>query len=94
MSRQEIAQKLLEFYAGDSSRWTKEAYARDENGIFLSPYNDEAVCWCLLGACKKLGLEAGELYDDFTSITYFNDAPSRTFEQIQAKLTEWANESE
>lgn len=30
--------------------WTKGEFARDEEGIDCGPNDDEATCWCILGA--------------------------------------------
>jgi hypothetical protein len=34
----------------DRSRWTQEAFARDEHGEMCRPCDDRAEKWCVLGA--------------------------------------------
>lgn len=83
----------MEFYDGKPWRWTQGTYAQDAEGRDVQAKSPYAMCWCLLGACRKLGLQRDLLYgQDMSSVVEFNDAPSRTFEQIQAKLKEWASE--
>lgn len=31
-------------------KWTRDFYARDSDGVEVSPDNSTAVCWCALGA--------------------------------------------
>ncbi len=38
-------------------RWTQGVYARDVDGGEVTPYADDAVCWCLRGGVKRV---AGE----------------------------------
>jgi hypothetical protein len=33
-------------------KWTKRLYARDASGASVSPNDDKAVCWCLIGAIR------------------------------------------
>jgi hypothetical protein len=47
--------KLKEFFS-DEKRWTQIAFARNDELIETSIHNDDAVCWCALGAACKLGL--------------------------------------
>lgn len=37
----------------DPARWTQGAYARDADGFTTAMYDDDAVCWCLVGAISK-----------------------------------------
>ncbi len=34
----------------DRARWTQQAFARDENGDYVTSLSEHAVCWCALGA--------------------------------------------
>ena len=35
--------------------WTQGAWARDANGVpLVRPLDSEAVCWCLLGAIRRV----------------------------------------
>ena len=51
-------------------RWTQGAYARDLNGLRVSPGGPNAVCWCAIGAMAKVaGLSSGEMEDSRAAIT-------------------------
>lgn len=81
----------------NESAWTKECYARDDDGLSIQPLDRNAVCFCLLGAAyvadridptvKHLDLlrEAAkkELYDN---VVHFNDDPNTTFRDVQEFL--------
>lgn len=41
--------KVLELLT-DKTKWTKRAYARNQDGESCSSRHSEAVCWCLSGA--------------------------------------------
>ncbi len=49
MSAVEVLRQARELIA-DKSRWTQNAAARDASGIYTSPRNESAVCWCAQGA--------------------------------------------
>jgi hypothetical protein len=38
----------------DPAKWTQGAQARDKRGQPFSTHNDNAVCWCALGAIEKV----------------------------------------
>lgn len=38
----------------DPKRFTTGAFARDAQGAPVGPNDEKAVCWCLLGAIRKL----------------------------------------
>lgn len=38
----------------ESKGWTQQASARDSNGDDVSYYDEEAVCYCILGALDKV----------------------------------------
>lgn len=44
------AKKVIE----DPTRWTTEAYAKDENGNTIDPCHENASCFCSLGALESL----------------------------------------
>lgn len=56
MSTTEALEKLKEVreLLGDESRWTRRTMARDRVGESVSPVDDTAVCWCLVGAIRKV----------------------------------------
>lgn len=39
----------------DPARWTRGAFAKDEQGKSIPPGNMEAVCWCAMGGMQLLG---------------------------------------
>jgi hypothetical protein len=48
-------------------KWTKGETARTIRGFSCSSWSNDAVCWCLLGACHKITLKsAKELYNNNT----------------------------
>lgn len=42
-------------------RWTKGSFARDEHQLEVSEFSPCAVCWCVLGAVRRLTNESNEL---------------------------------
>lgn len=102
---QEIAQKMLELFAGDPRRWTQGAMARDADGKSTTARSPDAASWCLTGAryraCRQLGapqqhdetfLDAVELRIR-DEIPHWNDDPERTFADIERLLKELASPS-
>ncbi len=86
--------KVRELLSGPE-KWTQGWSARQADGTECNSTMDGAVCWCLYGAIK----ECYPLDDpDVTSkianaigtcnITYWNDAPGRTFDDIRQLVTE------
>ncbi len=44
-----------------TNHWTSGALARDSRGERLSdPLAPDAVCWCVMGACIKAGMDPSE----------------------------------
>jgi hypothetical protein len=90
----------------DQSRWTRGAFARDEHGKMCDPEDDEARSWCVFGALRRAYLDTFELenamravaqnipplkgYGASIAIMYWNDYPSRTFEDVR-KVIEQAD---
>jgi hypothetical protein len=84
----------------DSSKWTKGAGARDNDGIRCSPASPDAVCWCLFGAitrCYDNPFQIAAMVEKLISETYnegyykaesFNDAPDTTYNDIISLLKE------
>lgn len=63
-------------------RWTKHDLAKDACGNSVQPGSHAAVCWCLVGAAKKVSFyDSGRLVDSMLKsvpdqsirITLFND---------------------
>jgi len=101
MSALDILTKARELIA-DPARWTQGALARTTNRETVSPYDNSAICWCLVGACSRASA-TDEASDDFgpalaaledacvaagggASIPSFNDQPGRTHAQVLAVL--------
>lgn len=94
MTDLEVVEAVIELFEGHPERWTKDAYARTENGNVIGPREDNAVSWCLLGAFDKFGDQSTT-----NDITYllsrlvrakgsvdFNDDPNTTFEDFMNAL--------
>ena len=48
-----IAERLESVKKIVASGWTQQHYARDEKGIQTFIHDDEATCWCIMGAIYK-----------------------------------------
>jgi len=92
--------KIKDFYT-DASKWTKNAFGRDEKGISVSLDDvDKAQSCCLYGALHRCYLDQKErlhalsklmcfLKDrDLESLTHFNDHHDRKFEEVKALVEE------
>ena len=76
--------------------WTQGVFARDGRGLKVSPYGQEAACFCSLGAldsaAHKFGLQDHQwvggrfVLSDLMggSISAYNDAAGRTQEEVIA----------
>lgn len=87
--------KVKELLA-DPNKWTKGSSARDSVGIPVHIDSDRATCFCMRGALVKVCGEDENRYSrDYDklmatiledtcvrSITYFNDHPSTTHQDI------------
>lgn len=40
----------------DPANWTQDCDARNADGICVSPLSSSAVCWCAVGALRKVSL--------------------------------------
>lgn len=51
-----MKEKLQAIYSllENEKRWTTHAEARDAAGELVDPKSEKAVCWCLLGAIRKV----------------------------------------
>jgi hypothetical protein len=89
-----VARKLLSFYAGDESRWTKGASARAADGVVVSSSSDEASCFCVSGAysCTNIAgawndfVRACETATGGLHIIDFNDRATTAFADVVAVL--------
>lgn len=84
---------LLDFYADDASRWTQGGFARNKYGQICEEHEDDAVCWCLLGALfllKMDTLEAEKELDRRAKYDFvrWQDEPTRTFAEVKALLSQ------
>jgi hypothetical protein len=80
--------------------WTTRTCARDRQGNTTGWDEDDAECFCALGAIFRAGKGDVSGADDFFgkalgglgwgSIAPFNDAPGRTQDEVVAKLREAA----
>lgn len=75
--------KLWQFF-NSSKKWTQKASARDSSGRKVLATSDRAVCWCLLGACHKLGISLAYVADIGVGFR-FNDS-CKSFRQFRKKL--------
>lgn len=79
----------------DESRWCKEHCAYDAFGLVVSPSDEKAVKWCLLGALTAAGLWnspennrlTNEIMERFgTGVSVWNDKV--TFPEVRALIEE------
>lgn len=78
----------------DESKWTQFTAARDINGAPVFLDNENAVCWCLIGAVswcyrsdpKQLNMVMNKLWDELGNgeVVKWNDNFNRTFEEVKA----------
>ena len=82
--------KMRELFS-DDSKWTQGAFARNKQGVEVDVGNPDAVCFCFQGAMRKCyGKNSYKIIDKLDnsrgmlfSITAWNDAKERTFEDIK-----------
>ncbi len=83
--------KTLTELFSDASRWTQRTDARNAQGEELWFNDDEAVCWCLMSGLNlvyrdNLGIFKQVYFamrEKVGSLIAYNDAPDRTFSDIQ-----------
>lgn len=97
MNTLETITKTRELLA-DPARWTKNCFAKDEDGLSVAFDSKRATCWCLAGGIAKVtgadtpfddGLE--RVFEEIgltvnNSVVQFNDFA--THEQVVAALDE------
>ena len=56
MTESATVTKLREVYSliEDPERWTQHAFARDIHREVVPPLREDAACWCLTGACRRV----------------------------------------
>ena len=79
----EVAQKLLEFY-DSSSKWTKGWYAKDINAGLDTALSKDAVCWCALGAIRKIYIQPsdGSAYAKALALSIQTAFPDQEWEGV------------
>lgn len=93
LTAKEVGETLEKFYDSKAERWTQGSYAKASCGKDVAILSTEACCWCLAGAAYTCyGGETTEAIDilidalGYIHLTAWNDAPERTFEDIQTLL--------
>lgn len=79
-------------------KWTQVYWAKDKDGVFIWPKNENAVCWCALGAIARVYADSPDEYDkaktklndaiEDKGIVDWNDDPERTWEDVYTTLKE------
>jgi hypothetical protein len=95
---------------GQPGAWTQDYYAKSVDGLEVWATSDSAVCWCMDGALRRVGL-GKRGYDDAIhhlveacatargwtgrdAVHKWNDAPDRTQAECVAKLLVAAERAE
>ena len=93
---------IQELFDDNPKTWTQGSYGRDYNGDPAGPQGGFATSWCILGAASKVypgfndhkrqeilvRLKRYAVVHGFGSISGWNDAPNRTFEEVKALVKE------
>lgn len=58
------ANSVLELFEGHPERLTNNWFAKKHDGSFCKSTDPEAVQWCVIGACTKIGVSDLSLYND------------------------------
>jgi hypothetical protein len=64
-------------------KWTKGAYARNENGLTVSETSDNAFSFCARGATLRIGYH---MCPKLAGLGNFNDAPDTTWLDVQIAM--------
>lgn len=77
-------------------KWTKGLNAKDKQNNCVSPWSENAVCWCIYGAILKCYSESLKTTEEMVEkatyasgwqvLSAWNDAPERTFEEVKALI--------
>jgi hypothetical protein len=75
-------------------RWTKDNYARDNEGIVADPSSSHAVCWCTLGAGYKAAATLGFIDVGFVSSDFDNEIGELLIDcgPVRGAVPQYANE--
>ena len=73
--------------------WTKGASARDQNGEPVAILSEDAVSFCIYGACVRCNVDREKLRSiintrGFWAMENFNDSPSTTHDDVLSVLQE------
>ena len=73
MTESATVTRLREVYSliEDPERWTQHAFARDIHREVVPPLREDAACWCLTGACRRV---FGDDLDDSRVLCAAGDA--------------------
>lgn len=92
MNARQLILAVADFFAADPTRWTQGAPARTATGMPIYPRNEQAVCFCFMGAAMKLSdgpsgsqlNEIAEIILPSSANTWadWNDAPGQTVQAI------------
>lgn len=93
MSNIIINLKAVRELLSQSKHWTQNWYAKDAKGFACAPSDNDAICWCLVGALERIvgdgdhanpllrwlrmELPAGEM-----SVSKWNDKRGRTHAEV------------
>lgn len=91
MKEQQFIEKLREARALIEHGWTQSVYARDAYLRHVAIDSPKAVCFCLAGALRRVGLQPSVNYKSYFKgepgvLTTWNDAPERTKDEVLACL--------
>ncbi len=73
METKKIIEQTIELI-NDETKWTREAYARNNHGMKVNAYSPEATCWCVLGAIWKLSSSEKEFSKIETNLNAFSNS--------------------
>lgn len=89
MSNKEFIRKLRRARQLLQKGWIKNDWAKDKDGSSVHERSRHAVCWCLMGALHRAGLEPLQYvmvnrYNQDMNVAVWNDSWRRTKEQVLA----------
>ena len=93
LSDLELVKAVRALYGGKPERWTQEDFAFNADGHGTDYRDSRAACWCLSGAAMRCDGSRGRLskvlrFKTLTAMEKWNDAPGRTFAEVDARLAE------
>jgi len=91
--------KAVRALLSEPTRWTGRTNARNARGQKVAFRSDEATCWCIVGAMRRVTSMTGRVGERFISVCSaiapvlgldeiigFNDSPTRKHHEILAYL--------